>query len=247
MKYHGMELLTGEVRDLIGFYNGIAGCKHLSIDLSCPIGDFPPTTITGLLGRAGDFGRVYGYIKIPTLPQLSSVTISGWFNYIQAPSVGVRRSIMTNWWGTWGKIYLNSSGRLIWTWIEQNLSNPPNYNGLTRTITSPSLISTGNWHFFAATYDKTSGLAKLYLDNNLISPTITGTNIDFQGPNNTMVYIGFDLESLDDRYLTTNVPFYGQLDDFRVYNRALSDLTQKSVLYTVVVQVVCLKVEHKRG
>lgn len=157
--------------------------------------------------NAASFDGMDDYIPFnTTIP--TSITISGWFNY-PSPPVSSYLSIITNWWGTFGKIFIMPSGQLQWQWLESNESTWHNL--------SSSPLSTGSWHFFAATFDKSSQTGKLYVDGSTANDTETAANIE-RAPSTRI--IGHDQATLSGN--SEGLPFNGKIDDIRIYNRALS-------------------------
>ena len=107
----------------------------------------------------------------------------------------------------YGGFYHTSSGQVTW-FIDGSSSNNP-YVGN---------INDGLWHFIVGTND--GSISYLYIDGILKSSVTEG------------IMLGDTLTIGNDR--GRNVPFEGIIDDFRVYNRALSQ-NEVIQLYTVPV------------
>lgn len=184
---------------------------------SCPVAVGPLGGVTGKLGNAGQFDGVDDYVDVPNTAIIPSITITGWLYYNQAPPSRYL-SIITNWWGTFGKIYIGADGRVYWRWLESDSTTWRQLNS--------SVVSIGSWHFFAATFDKATGTAKLYLDS--ITPVHTITAINIERPSGNNIIIGHDQATLSGN--NEGLPFNGRLDDIHIFNYALSD-SKISTLY----------------
>jgi hypothetical protein len=106
---------------------------------------------------------------------------------------------------TWGRV------RLYWNSGEVNLVSPKDLRG--------------SWHHVVAVRDKIAGTIKLYIDGAFEVQALAGTNKDIQWP----LRIGNDFRD------APGIPFYGLIDDVRVYNRALS-LQEIQVIYNYASQ-----------
>jgi hypothetical protein len=87
------------------------------------------------------------------------------------------------------------------------------YSGNRRNAVTNLDVIDGNWHHIAMVQNKTSGATSIYIDGISVSittdssgswPTISNTNTVYIGQDNVGDY------------------FNGQIDDVRIYNRALS-------------------------
>lgn len=82
-------------------------------------------------------------------------------------------------------------------------------------VTSPQVINNTNWHHFIVTFNggQTTGTRRTYIDGVLLSQTTNGRTWLNYSTVPTTCYIG---NNSDNNY------FNGQLEDFRIYNRELS-------------------------
>lgn len=83
--------------------------------------------------------------------------------------------------------------------------------------TDASPLTDNNWHYVVCVRDMTSSIAKLYVDGTLVKSLAGLTAYDLT--NTDGFFIGGQKTNADE---TVN-RFTGQLDDFIIYNRALSD------------------------
>jgi len=87
-------------------------------------------------------------------------------------------------------------------------------NGISFTeYYSNFIYSTVQWCYFTICFDASSQLVKIYINGNLDN-SISTTQISFSSPS-TATKIG--------QQYSTDLPFYGDLDDIGIWNRALTD------------------------
>jgi|GEM_PF-1526118 len=84
-------------------------------------------------------------------------------------------------------------------------------NGMNRFVTSPNRYNDGNWHYAVVTYD--GSVLRLYVDGQQVASLNINVNPDTNG--NQPLTIGKNS-------LQNNRYFIGDIDEVRVYNRALS-------------------------
>ncbi|MBP9758802.1 prepilin-type N-terminal cleavage/methylation domain-containing protein [Candidatus Dojkabacteria bacterium] len=175
-----------------------------------------PVWVTGKFGNALQFSRTsntYVSLKGTNAFCTPNITVSGWFKRTET---GFEHSIAGVWWNNWGRIYVNTSNLLGWSWLESDGST-------WHALSSSSPINTNVWYFFTITYDKSAQTGKLYLNGNLEDTEINALNIE-RGTCSNYTVIGQNGE-----YSTySGNMFNGLIDDFRIYNYALtqSQVTQ---------------------
>ena len=179
----------------------------------------PGTLATGATWAAGKINNAVslsgtgGYVSLPTgfLSTLNDYTIAGWVNL---NSVSAWARIFDFGTGTTNYMFLvPSSGSAIRFAI--------NIGGGEQQISGSSILSTGVWHHFAVTLSGTVGT--LYVDGvkaganggMTLSPSSLGST--------TLNYIG--KSQFADPYLN------GKVDDFRIYNGALSAAEVFTLVY----------------
>jgi len=187
----------GQVRDKSG--NGNHGTIY-----GATWGSSAPEWVDDTSGGALEFDGVDDYVEVDdnSIFAGDSVTISFWF-----------KSTMT------------SSGSLVWKerigsggsyWIRME----PESNQIrvlfrdssnnSANITTSQIYNNGEWHYFVVTYNGSSG--QIYVDNEEDGSTFDSI---YSWDSDESLYIGaqWGTESF----------FNGQIDDVRVYNRALSE------------------------
>lgn len=104
------------------------------------------------------------------------------------------------------------------------VSNVNNVNDFT--CSGSTSVNDGLWHFCVISYDGSgkAGNVKFYVDSNLDTTSVGRNNLSGSILNTAHVVIG----ALDTSF---NNPFVGEIEDLRVYNRALSS-AEVSDLYT---------------
>ncbi|MDD4476776.1 MAG: DUF1566 domain-containing protein [Patescibacteria group bacterium] len=174
---------------------------------------------SGKIGQAGKFDGSNDYIDLgtqTTLNQQGSLTLSGWFklngDYTSS------QSIITNSTG------VVANYALVFGYNDYKL-------GLWNTADSPNIISNRSisdnyWHYFAVTRSGSSGnwVESIYIDGVLDKTDTITTNPN--GGTTDGVAIG-RFGGYADSY-----KFKGNLDDIRIYNRALS-LNEIKQLYAL--------------
>lgn len=173
------------------------------------------SVVPGKLGQGLSFNGTSDYISAPLdLSSTQTVTVSFWFK--ANTWVNGEYAFMFND-GGWGFEFIPSEGGIICyagdMYLRVHANTGPNIKCYD---TRPS---SGEWHYFAAVFDlgqaTPSNELNLYLDGALQSPYYISAIA-----NNT---INFGSDSLF--IASTNVPdsyLAGSMDDFRIYNRALS-------------------------
>jgi len=156
----------------------------------------------GIIDRALTFDGVNDYVNVPSVNPTSAITVSSW----------VKSANTTGYSGVWQLVskynaYIlgtDSTGSKNVCFIIYNSSGWQ--YGSCYAPTDPQ-----NWHYFTGTYDSATGQKKLYMDGTLRSTTNISGNISADtGP----LFFA--------RRECCTDSFSGQLDDVRIYNRALS-------------------------
>ncbi len=114
--------------------------------------------------------------------------------------LGIHFSINTPWAGGPGSLYAN-----LWN----------NMNEVRYIWTGPNILTANIYQHIAVTYDKTTGVASLYLNGVSMATTNFGT----YSPNTSgNLHIGARISQAN-----TILNFIGNMDDLRIYNRVLSE------------------------
>ncbi len=182
-----------------------------------------PGTVTGVSYSAGEVGQAFnfngtnGSVFVPASASLNvglsnGLTIECW---IKPSELSVRHPIVE-----WN----NGSTFGVHFYVSQDWNGgggPGNlFANITDTgagwhpvFTGPGVLNTSNWQHVAVTYDKTSGLGKLYLNGAQVASANLG---NFTPQTSYDLYLG--------RRASPEVvaPFAGLMDEVSVYNRALS-------------------------
>lgn len=161
--------------------------------------------VTGKEGGALRLNGSDGYVKLADglLSNFHEVTISAWFKFDSANS-GQRLFDFGT--GTSEYMFLSpkaDSGKLVYA-IRKG--------GVTNLLLSKDTVSGGEWHHVAIT--QAGSTAVLYLDGIEQARKNDMTVLPYQLGSTTLNYLG--KSQWPDPY------FKGELDDFRIYNRALS-------------------------
>jgi hypothetical protein len=159
-------------------------------------------------GKAIVLDGAGGYVDLPIGPvvqSLGSATVATWVNWTSTDGLG--------------RIFDFGTGTTANMWMAPNA-----YGGLVFAITSsgiagesrvvaPTALPSG-WHHVAVTIDGATGEMQMYLDGALADSETTTTLPSAIG-NTTQNWIGRSQYEAD--------PYFkGSVDDFRIYNRALS-------------------------
>lgn len=159
-----------------------------------------PTTAAGKFGNSGGFDGTDDKINISDSTSLNpgaQITMSSW---IKPTSVGGYRRILAKSTSRDYVFMFNTDGKLL---TQFSIANQAVYAGSTTTLT------TNRWYHVSATYDGRA--IRIYIDGVLDSTTLATGTIDNHGG---VLNIGWDPAS--------GSPFYGSIDETRIYNRALS-------------------------
>ncbi len=177
--------------------------------------------VTGKEGGALRFNGSNGYVKLADglLSSFHEVTVSAWFKFDAANS-GQRLFDFGT--GTSEYMFLSpkaDDGKLVYA-IRKG--------GSTNVLLSRDAVSGGEWHHVAIT--QAGSTAVLYLDGIEQARKNDMTLLPYQLGNTTLNYLG--KSQWPDPY------FKGELDDFRIYNRALSnqEIQAMAIEPTAVIQ-----------
>lgn len=157
-----------------------------------------PTWTDGRFGKAVSFDGTDDYVNIASMSGLSSsaITVSAW----------VKISAHKNWNNVVGHEWVASNG----SWLLFSDSSGNAYFGIYDTsqhTAASSSFSAGVWHHLIGTYD--GSVIRIYVDGVAGSSTaLSGVTLD------TVGQVGLSSSS--------GSVFSGQIDDVRIYNRALS-------------------------
>ncbi|MBN1361860.1 MAG: discoidin domain-containing protein [Sedimentisphaerales bacterium] len=161
-------------------------------------------------GRALVLDGTSGYAELPigTLIQsLSSASFATWVNWSGNG-------------GLWQRVFDFGTGDAVNMWLTPNASGQVRFaitlsgsGGESRLNRPGSNLSTG-WHHVAVTIDGTTSGMNMYIDGNLVASNTTNV-LPMNLGNTTQNWLGRS-------QYTGDAYFNGSIDDFRIYNRALS-------------------------
>ncbi len=152
-----------------------------------------------------------------------SFTLSAWINTNNAASL--TRPLSKGHWGWTGGGY--------GMWVDNGQlsagTTGTSQATSTQTLTTNTVISNGNWYHVAAVFDQTAKTMELYVDGiaqdltvgGTTCGTVTGTVLDYSACGTATASSAHDF--VIGASHTNNEHFDGEVDDVRVYNRALSD------------------------
>ncbi|MCX8155615.1 MAG: immunoglobulin domain-containing protein [Verrucomicrobiae bacterium] len=150
-------------------------------------------------------------VTIPAAPELNvrNLTIEGWIN----PDETITQQALFEFSSPYNyglHIWINMNGS--WDVPGMLYANLKNSYLIDRILTSPAgAIKSNQWSHIALTYEESSGIAKLYINGEVVNSSFIGTE-----PPRTSLPI----------YLGSRQGFYGfkgKMDEFALYNRALTD------------------------
>jgi len=192
-----------------GFGTSVANWGSIGSTLNATIatGDSSPSWVEGKISKALTFGG-NDYINVPLTSALNfnSFSMSGWF---KTSATGVRTGIFK--YNTpFGYISLLINTNNTFLFESRDTNNA--YLGV-----STGSYHDGNWHHFVATRDETKDKMSLFIDGNQVvsvGDTRTGS-----WNSATSISVGRD---------TSDFYFNGLIDDFKIYNYALSETDIKT-------------------
>ena len=170
----------------------------------------------GEVGQAFQFDGATGYVSIPASPSLNvgtnqGLTIEGWIKPADLNTL----ALLVEWnngAGSFGSsLSINESSIYGGTGSGSLFANLLDVTGTGHTITSPpNLLSSNSFNHVAATYDKASGAATLFLNGAIVA----SQNLGVFTPNTTYNVI------LGSR--PSSFYYRGLMDEMSLYNAALS-------------------------
>lgn len=166
----------------------------------------------GVQDMAYNFDGIDDHIAIPTLwaSSPSAVTVSAWFNKPDSVPEGKI-------------VYLGDNGEFQLLTIGDSV-----YAGVhlpSGWVFTNGPIIPGNWHFAAARWVQDEYI-EIYIDGNLVDSTAVG--------NEALLDVGGAFGASIGSYNQTQGVFYtGQVDNVRIYDRALSDQEMDSLYFWI--------------
>ncbi|HEX8226933.1 MAG TPA: LamG domain-containing protein [Candidatus Saccharimonadales bacterium] len=166
----------------------------------------------GRLNSAYSFNGTNAYILAQSNNNIPAVngakTVTGWFNTTKTSGIQVLMALSDTGTCTAGLAVVVDTNKFAV------------YRCSVGSIIQTAFTATNSWHHFAYTYDGTTN--NLYLDNVAVSPNTTAVGTG------TVGYTIFGNERA-----AGSIWYSGQLDDIRIYNRALSatEVTALNRLY----------------
>jgi len=168
-------------------------------------GDTPPQYVSGKFGKALEFDGSDDYVEVPddeSLNPTKYLTVEHWI-YPEKFEAGVVQRLVHRYAGIWGT-YISVADVMFFL-------DTTDDGGGWKSV-SYTLPTTNTWYHVVAVYDGTS--LYLYVNGELKDTEPQSKNID-QPPANTPLSIG--RAHLGTQY------FQGIIDEFRIYNRTLSE------------------------
>jgi hypothetical protein len=171
-----------------------------------------PIWTTGKLGSALSFDGVNDYVTVPSSSSLDitgSFTLSAWTRFTNTTNYGFIVSKSEGGANGYELFRDTGNGRLRFSIGNASGSTVDPYFD----IATPSGYNDGQWHHVAAVYGK-GVKARMSVD---------GVNVVTSG-NNPSAAVGLTTSNLliGSRGLGGGIPFQGDIDDIRIYNRALA-------------------------
>lgn len=162
-------------------------------------------TSTGIYGSGTTYDGADDYISIPhnSNLQMSTFTISGWFKantVVEAFTSIINKDNGAN--NRNYAVYMNSTGVL---------SVGSSFSGSGVTLGSGVDVDDDAWHHFVYTVD-TNGEQKVYTDGILRNSRVNSGTLDIGNTNGIRIGVN----------QTTTSDYSGELDEIRIYNRALT-------------------------
>jgi len=168
-------------------------------------------------GMALEFDGTGDYVRLPVgsaIAAMNDITVSTWANF-------------SNLGGAWQRLWDFGNSDQVYMFVTPRMGTAGEFrfaitaagNATETNITAPATLPSG-WHHVAAMIDSASMTMKLYQDGKLVA----------EGPT---PLLPLDLGETTENYLgrsqfAADAYYVGSLDEFRIYNRALSE---SEVLY----------------
>jgi hypothetical protein len=194
--------MEGEVKD-------VSGHGYVGTGMSTAFVDSMPG-----LGKALQFNGTTAYVDMTAsfgdlISTLASSTFSIWVNF-------------TNTGSQWQRVFDFGTGTSVYMFLtSRNGSNTARFaitktgSGGEATASAPSSLATG-WHHVTAVIDASTMRLSLYIDGSLAQGNRTTTVLPKDLGKTTQNWLGRS-------QYTADPYFNGMIDDFRVYNRVLSE------------------------
>jgi len=172
-----------------------------------------PQYVEGLTGygMAMELDGTGDYVKLPigsAIAEMSDITVATWANF-------------SNLGGDWQRIFDFGSGEEVYMFVTPRMTAFGSMRFAIMTedvaeisITAPTKLPS-SWHHVAASIDSASMTMKLYQDGKIVAEGETSVLPSDLGQT-TQNWLGRS-QFVADAY------YFGSLDEFRIYNRALSD------------------------
>ncbi len=175
------------------------------------------TSVKGRYGYAMSFNGQSQYVDVPHSPELhnDSFTLAGWVYIRNNPT---SHSVWL--FGKEGSYFLEYySNKVIALWATDA-------TGTTRLLGNYGMDLQGKWTFIAVTFDNTTGIARIYINGQLVSSNTVGSVGIYNAGNPFKIGYPRDI----------NTEFWacpdGIIDEVRIYARALTD-EEIQALYTI--------------
>ncbi len=194
-------MMDGNVQDSSG--NGYNGT---------PFNDPPFAQAPAGFGQAIQFDGFADYVELPIGSLMASLRSATFSTRILFDGTG----------STWQRAFDFGTGATAYMFLSPNngATNSPRFaittsaGGGESIVTAPAGLTPGQWHHIAVVIDADSMMLTLYVDGQAVDSTETGT-------------LPADLGQTTQNWLarsqyTADPYFAGSLDEFRIYNRALS-------------------------
>jgi regulation of enolase protein 1 (concanavalin A-like superfamily) len=162
-------------------------------------------------GKALTFNGTNTYVELPLgslISTLSDMTITMYANFANAG-------------GAWQRIFDFGSGTTSYMFLSPRIgaTGPMRFailasGGAEQQLTAPMTLPSG-WHHVAVVIDSATGTMRLHLDGAVVASASTSALPKDLG-NTTQNWLGRS-------QFTADAYYTGSLDDFRIYNRALSE------------------------
>jgi len=169
-------------------------------------------------GRLGAAGESYLDLDGPSFPAedipTSGMTLAAW---IKCENTGGHHAIFNARAGdsTW-LVHPEARSNGEFRWLLRA------YGGTTIFDVRAGVIPWGEWIHFAGIYDKASAKAYVYNDGELVGEANVGTPADIAGDYEQGARVGYNIDAAR--------PFTGLMDEFFLYNRALSQAEVRNIM-----------------